>query len=109
MGQPAAKENDIVMSVDVHIVLVPAPPAPPIPTPLPHIFNGILDSGLSETVQIMGLKAATVNSIAHNKPSHFPMPPGTAFVKPPLNQGKVFMGSHNVWIDGKPAARVGDI
>ena len=109
-GQPAAAANDKVVGVDVHIVMVPAPPAPPVPTPLPHPFMGKLDDGLSSDVQIGGQAAATVDSVAHTfPPLHLPTPPGTAFQNPPANQGKVFMGSMTVLIDGKPAARMGDI
>jgi hypothetical protein len=54
MGQPAAKQGDQITAVDIHIVLVPAPPGPPVPTPLPHSFVGILDANLSPDVKIMG-------------------------------------------------------
>ena len=39
MGQPAAKQGDHIIATDTHIVLVPAPPGPPVPTPLPHPFT----------------------------------------------------------------------
>ncbi len=39
----AAKFMDMVVGVDIHWVLVPAPPSPaPIPTPLPHPFTGVV-------------------------------------------------------------------
>lgn len=107
-GKPAARQTDQVKAVDVHIVAVPAPPAPPIPTPLPHMFSGMLDASLSTDVKIGGQFAATVDSIAHNLPPHIPTPPGVSFLIPPKNQGKVFMGSMTVLINGKPAARMGD-
>jgi hypothetical protein len=56
----------------------------------------MLDSGLSSSVMIMGVPAATVDSQASNTPSHIPMPPGTAFQKPPSNKAKIIMGSPNV-------------
>src|ERR1051325_822495 len=108
MGQPAAKQDDMVVSTDTHIVMVPAPPGPPVPTPLPHPFTGMLDGGLSGDVKIMGKAAATVNSTATNTPSHIPTPPGTAFQKPPSNKATVMLGSPTVKINGQPAARNGD-
>ena len=108
MGQPAAKQGDRVMAVDTHIVLVPAPPGPPIPTPLPHPFSGIINGGLSRDVKIMGQPAATVDSTAQNTPAHIPTPPGTAFQKPPSDRATVKIGSTTVKINGKQAARNGD-
>ena len=108
MGQPAAKQGDKIVATDVHIVLVPAPPGPPVPTPLPHPFSGALNGSLSSDVKIGGLPAATVGSTADNAPPHLPTPPGTAFQKPPLNRGTVQMGSLTVKINGKGAARSGD-
>jgi uncharacterized Zn-binding protein involved in type VI secretion len=70
---------------------------------------GILDGGLSSDVQIMGMAAATVDSTATNTPSHIPTPPGTVIQKPPTNKATVFMGSATVLINGKPAARMGDV
>lgn len=106
MGQPAAKQGDKVVGVDIHIIMIPAPPGPPVPTPLPHPFNGILSQGLSTNVKIQGMPAATVNSIAMNTPPHIPQ--GGPFQKPPANQGKITMGSTTVFINNKPAARMGD-
>ncbi len=108
MGQPAAKQGDQVTAVDTHIVLVPAPPAPPVPTPLPHPFAGIINGNLSSDVKIMGMPAATVGSTADNTPPHIPTPPGTSFVKPPMNKATIQMGSTTVKINGKAAARNGD-
>ena len=109
MGQPAAKKGDQVIGTDTHIVMVPAPPAPPVPTPLPHPFTGILNGGLSSDVKIMGQPAATVDSTADNTPAHIPTPPGIAFQKPPGNKGTVKVGSPTVKINGKAAARNGDM
>jgi uncharacterized Zn-binding protein involved in type VI secretion len=109
MGVPAAKQGDKVMAVDTHIVMVPAPPGPPVPTPLPHVFSGMLTGGLSNDVKIMGKPAATVDSTADNSPPHTPTPPGTTFQKPPANKGTVMMGSETVKINGKKAARLNDI
>lgn len=107
MGQPAAKQGDQIVATDTHIVIVPG--APPTPTPLPHPFTGIINGGLSSDVKLMGLPAATVDSTADNTPPHIPTPPGTAFQNPPANKASVKIGSPTVKINGKAAARNGDI
>jgi len=109
MGQPAARQGDTVTGVDVHVVLVPSPPSPtPTPTPLPHPFAGTIASATVASVLIGGAPAATVGSVAANQPAHVPMAPGTAFQRPPANQGTVSAGSATVTIGGQPAARLGD-
>ena len=105
MGQPAAKQGDMVTAIDTHIIMIPTPGGP-VPTPLPHPFNGILSGGLSTNVMINGLPAATVGSIANNTPPHIPQ--GGPFQRPPSNQGQIIMGSATVLINGKMAARNGD-
>jgi uncharacterized Zn-binding protein involved in type VI secretion len=107
MGQPAAKQNDQVVGIDVHIVMVPSASGQ-VPTPLPHPFAGPLETGLSSDVTIDGLAAATVGSVANNRPPHVPTPPGVAFQTPPANRGTVTTGSATVSINGKAAARAGD-
>lgn len=108
MGQPAAKQGDQIIATDTHIVMVPAPPGPPVPTPLPHPFIGIINGNLSADVKIMGMAAATVDSTADNTPPHIPTPPGTAFQKPPANKATIKIGSPTVKINGKMAARNSD-
>ena len=105
MGQPAAKQGDKIIATDTHIIMIPSPGGP-VPTPLPHPFNGIINGGLSTDVKIMGMPAATVNSTATNVPPHIPQ--GGPFQKPPSNQGRIIIGSATVMINGKPAARNGD-
>lgn len=107
MGLPAATANSTVTAVDTHIVMVPTPGGP-VPTPLPHPFNGVVDGGLVNTVKINGQPAAVVGSTATNTPAHLPTPPGTTFQKPPANRGTVFMGSATVRIGGQAAARQGN-
>jgi uncharacterized Zn-binding protein involved in type VI secretion len=107
MGQPAAKQGDKIVATDTHVVIVPG--TPPAPTPLPHPFTGIINGGLSSDVKIMGMPAAVVGSTADNMPPHIPTPPGTAFQKPPTNKGTIQMGSPTVKINGKMAARNGDM
>jgi len=106
MGQPAAKMGDKIVAVDTHIVMVPSPGGP-VPTPLPHPFNGIIDSNCSANVKIEGKPAATVGSMASNTPPHVPSG-GPSFQVPPTNKGNIIMGSMTVMINGKPAARMGD-
>lgn len=108
MAQPAAKQGDQIVATDTHIVMVPAPSGPPVPTPLPHPFTGIINGELSNDVNIMGLPAATVDSTADNVPPHIPTPPGTTFQNPPANKATIKLGSQTVNINGKPAARNGD-
>lgn len=106
MGEPAAKQGDKILATDIHIVMIPAPPGPPVPTPLPSPFTGIITGNLSENVKIMGMLAATVGSTADNVPPH--IPEGGPFQDPPTNQGQIIMGSLTVMINNKPAARNGD-
>lgn len=106
MGMPAAKQGDKIVGVDIHIVLIPSPTGQ-IPTPLPHPFIGTIDNGLSKDVKIMGMPAATVDSTATNTPSHIPQ--GGQFQKPPSNKATIKIGSPTVKINGKMAARMGDM
>jgi uncharacterized Zn-binding protein involved in type VI secretion len=105
MGQPAAKQGDQVTATDIHIILIPSPG--PVPTPLPHPFTGIIDGSLSSDVKIMGMPAATVDSTAANTPPHIPQ--GGPFQKPPANRATIKLGSPTVKINGKMAARNGDM
>ncbi len=105
MGKPAAKQGDQILATDIHIILIPTPGGP-VPTPLPHPFNGIINSGCSSDVKIMSMPAAVVGSEAQNVPPHIPQ--GGPFQKPPMNKGKIIMGSTTVYINGKMAARMGD-
>jgi len=94
MGQPAAKQGDRIMAVDMH--------ANPLGVPTPLPFAGILNAGLCNDVKIMGKPAAVVGSVATNTPPHPPPFMGT-------NQGTITIGSATVRINGKPAARMGDV
>lgn len=105
MGQPAARQGDQITAVDTHIIMIPSPGGP-VPTPLPHPFNGLLNGNLSSNVKIMGMAAATQGSTADNLPPHIPQ--GGPFQKPPSNNGQIMTGSATVMINGKPAARNGD-
>ena len=107
MGQPAAKQSDIIQAIDTHIVMVPTPGGP-VPTPTPgHPFNGMIDGNLSTDVKIIGLPAATMGSTATNQPPHIPIG-GPSFQIPPTNQATIIIGSATVLINGKQATRNGD-
>ena len=104
MGMPAAKEGDQIVATDMHMVILPAPP----PVLMPFPFTGKLNGALSSDVKIMGKPAATVDSTGDNSPAHV-APPGASFQTPPANKGTVKMGSATVKINGKAAARNGDV
>jgi RHS repeat-associated protein len=98
---PAAKHFDPVLGIDVHIIQ-PPPPAPPLPIPHPH--TGIVFDPfdyapvVGGTVEVGGLQRAQAGSGTIMIPSHIPI--GGTFVKPPGNEGEVFMGSSTVACDG---------
>jgi uncharacterized Zn-binding protein involved in type VI secretion len=98
--------GDKITATDIHIILIPAPPGPPIPTPLPHPFVGTIDTGCVTTVMIAGQPAAVVGAGATNTPPHIPQ--GGPFSVPPTNRATIMSGSPTVMIGGKPAARMGD-
>jgi uncharacterized Zn-binding protein involved in type VI secretion len=105
MGQPAAKQGDMVTATDIHIILVPSPGGP-VPTPVPHPFAGIINAGVSPNVNVNSMPAATVTSQASNTPPHIPI--GGTFAVPPTNQAQIITGSPTVHINGQMAARNGD-
>jgi uncharacterized Zn-binding protein involved in type VI secretion len=108
MGRPAAKAGDTIAATDTHIVIVPIGTGQ-VPVPLFHVFNGKLSGNLSNDVRIMGRPAATLGSVATNTVAHLPTAPGIAFQRVPSNRGRVSRGSGSVRINGKPAARSGDV
>jgi uncharacterized Zn-binding protein involved in type VI secretion len=107
MGQPVATKTHQVMATDTHIVMVPTPGGP-VPTPLPHVFAGMIQSATCPTVRAGGQEVAVKGSVAQNQPPHIPTPPGTTFQRPPSNQGKVFLASFTVNAGGQGIARMGD-
>jgi uncharacterized Zn-binding protein involved in type VI secretion len=106
MGMPGAKQDDEVVGVDTHIVMIPSPGGP-VPTPMPMPFVGKLSGSLSASVMIDGKPAAVKGSTAQNQPQH--VPAGGPFQKPPSNQATVDGGSATVHFDNQPAARLGDV
>ena len=105
-GLPAARKNDQVVGVDIHIIMIPTPGGE-VPTPWPHPFAGKITNGCSTNVKIEGQPAATKDCEVKNDMNHIPM--GPRFQKNPDNKGKIMLGSFTVKINGKPAARVGDM
>ena len=107
---PAAKHNDMIMGVDIHIVLVPG--TPPVPTPLPHPFVGIVFDPMDyapiigSTVRINGKPAGIAGSAGIAMPPHIPL--GIKFVKPVGNEAEIFMGSSTVISDGEPLSHTGN-
>ena len=107
-GRPAAKQNDMVVGTDIHMIDIPSP-AGPIPTPLPHPFLGKIQDKVSKNVKIKGKPVAFMGSVAkHNPPGHIPM--GPKFTKNPKNEGKVQLGTVPVVkVNGKDIAVMGSI
>jgi uncharacterized Zn-binding protein involved in type VI secretion len=105
---PAATMGDKANGLCTHIIMVPAPPAPPVPTPIPHPFVGTIMGGCSTNVLIGGKPAAIMGATVQNLPPHVPMGPGPLGPPPPTNSGTVIKGSATVLINNKPAVRAGD-
>lgn len=97
-----AKHFDPVLGIDIHILVTPAGP---IPIPHPHIAL-ILDPidyipvfNLGASVWVGGIPRAGAGTAGMPIP-HFPL--GGSFVKPPMNENEIFMGSTTVLADGAP-------
>lgn len=105
MGAPVAKEDDRVVGVDTHIVLIPTPGGPA-PTPVPMPFSGKLSEQLSATTFVDNKAVAVKGSAARNQPDH--VPAGGPFEKPPSNRAEIKTGSATVHVDDKNVARAGD-
>jgi uncharacterized Zn-binding protein involved in type VI secretion len=100
--QPIAKQDDQVVGVDTHILMIPSPGGP-VPTPTPMPFAGKLDGNLSSSVYIDDKPVALVDSEASNTPPHIPT--GGPFQKAPSDKGKVMTGSSSVFVDNRAVAR----
>lgn len=120
----AAKFGDPVLGVDIHMVLIPAPPAPPIPAPLPHPFIGVVFDPIGLAVGCLmsavfgGGGPVLINSMPCGNTGtevkgvpHFPTPPGISFAPNdiPGNEGVLFMGSQTVNMGGDSIARLTDM
>lgn len=98
---PIIKHFDPVMGIDIHIVTIP--PVGPVPIPHPHIAL-VLDPMdyipiIGATVLVGGIPRGTAGTSGKVIP-HIPM--GGPFVKPPMNEDEIFMGSATVLADGSP-------
>lgn len=108
MGRPAAKKGDKIISVtpgDIHITQPPI--GPPVPVPHPCTASYI-KMKLAKKVNVQGRAGAVKGSRSKHMPPHFPLPPGSTFLRQPKNEGEVFTGSSNVNYEGRAAAMLGD-
>ena len=109
-GKQMAAQDDRVMGMDVHIMVIPSGSSTTT-APLPHPFIGKLDDGLSDDVSIGDKKAAAKGSKAkHDDPTHIQLPGTIKFQNSPKKEGEVTGGtSSTVKIDGKEAAVIGSL
>lgn len=91
-----AKQFDIIIGVDTHIVMIPTPGGP-VPTPLPHPFIGIVFDPITfvpivgSSIWANGLPRGLGGTKVKNAVPHIPM--GGPFQKPPMNEGEIQMGN----------------
>lgn len=109
-GKQMAAQDDRVMGMDVHIMVIPSGPGTTT-VPLPHPFIGKLDDGLSDDVSIGDKKAALKGSKArHDDPTHLQLPGTIKFQNNPKKDGEITGGtSPTVKINGKEAAVIGSL
>lgn len=109
-GKQMAAQDDRVMGMDVHIMVIPSGPSTTT-APLPHPFIGKLDDGLSDDVSIGDKKAAVKGSKArHDDPTHLQLPGSIKFQNNPKKEGEVTGGtSPTVKINGKETAVIGSL
>lgn len=109
-GKQMAAQDDRVMGMDVHIMVIPSGPSTTT-VPLPHPFIGKLDDGLSDDVSIGDKKAALKGSKAkHDDSMHMQLPGTIKFQNNPKKEGEITGGtSPSVKIDGKEAAVIGSL
>lgn len=109
-GKQMAAQDDRVMGMDVHIMVVPSGPSTTT-APLPHPFIGKLNDGLSDDVSIGDKKAALKGSKAkHDDSTHMQLPGTIKFQNNPKKEGEVTGGtSPTVKINGKETAVIGSL
>lgn len=93
----AATHFDMVLGMDIHINLVPA--TPPVPTPLPHLYTGIIFD-IFDYIPVLG-QTVIINGCLVAQPmtecTFFPQfPIAGPFTKPPEMKGEVVTGSYTV-------------
>jgi RHS repeat-associated protein len=97
----AAKHFDPIIGIDIHII---QPPGPVPPVPIPHPFIGMVIDPfdyvpiVGSTVLVNGIHRAQAGTAGKCIPPHIPI--GGTFIKPPGNEGEIFMGSSTVSVDG---------
>lgn len=118
----AAKFGDPVIGIDIHLVGVPAPPAPAlIPTPLPHPFVGVVFDPLGAAIGaalgaifggggpvfVNGMPVGNTGIGVKGVP-HIPTPPGVTFMPNdiPDHEGTIVTGSKTVHMAGSSAGRL---
>ena len=102
------KQFDTIMGVDIHII---QPPGPVPPVPIPHPFIGIVFDPMEfipfigASILVNGIPRAQAGTTVKGLPPHFPI--GGMFVKPPTNDGEIYMGSLTVMAEFEPLAFMG--
>lgn len=102
------KQFDIVLGVDIHIV---QPPGPVPPVPIPHPFVGMVYDPMEfvpmvgATILANGLPRAQAGTTVVATIPHIPL--GGTFVKPPTNDGEIYMGGLTVPGDDEPFSFLG--
>lgn len=100
-----AKQFDIIMGVDTHIV---QPPGPVPPVPIPHPFIGIVFDPpefvpiIGASILVNGIPRGQAGTKVKNTVPHIPI--GGVFVKPPMNEGEIQMGSLTILADWQPCS-----
>ena len=95
----AAKQLDMIVGVDVHMI---QPPGPVPPVPVPHPYVGMVsDAGdqSAATVLINGMARAKAGQLGQAQPPHIPM--GGTFVMPVFSESEIQMGSSTVIAEGE--------
>src|SRR5437773_79102 len=115
----AAKQGDLVIGVDMHMVMVPTPTGP-IKVPMPHLFTGVVFDplgmaiaaasvgfGVGGGVLINGSPVANTGTEVRGF-AHIPTPPGIAFAPDdqPDNRGTIVTGSKTVSMGGSSCGRL---
>ena len=120
----AATMLDPVLGLDIHIELVPAPPGPPVPTPIPNPFVGIVFDPIGTIAGLLIQNAwAAVTGGAQSGPAvigvlpiantgtecegfgHILIPPGVSWAVPPANDATIVTGSETVTAMGSSLSR----
>jgi len=102
------KQFDMIVGVDIHII---QPPGPVPPVPIPHPFIGIVFDPMEfvpiigASILVNGIPRAQAGTAVKGVPPHIPL--GGMFIKPPMNEGEIFMGSMTVNAEGEPLAYMG--